>query len=145
MIVAQVEYVKAPLAPNPLRIAICHAGADVLMRACYKPAIYSYAITAHDSSGEQLGADRGDVVAHHIAGPLCFAGDYLKKDLPLRPLHPGDFLVVHDVGANSLSLWSRHCSRLVPPVYVFERIDGGVRVTRRKEVETLDRLLDFWR
>ena len=84
---------------------------------------------------------------HHIAGPLCFAGDFLAKDLPLPPLEPGDYVVVHDAGANSLSLWSRHCSRLVPPVYTFERVadaGGGVRVARQKAAEPLERLLEFW-
>ena len=28
------------------------------------------------------------------------------------PPRPGDWIVIHDVGAYTLSMWSRHCSRL---------------------------------
>ena len=64
----------------------------------------------------------------------------------MAPLQPGDYVCVHDAGANSLSLWSRHCSRLVPPVHTFERLEGGgVRVNKVKEAESLERLLEVWK
>ena len=61
----------------------------------------------------------------YLAGPLCFAGDYPQKGVALPPLAGGDYVVFHDTGANSLALWSRHCSRLVPPVYSYTRDAAG--------------------
>ena len=67
----------------------------------------------------------------------------------LRPLHepvdrpqPGDWLVVHDTGAYTMGLWSRHCSRGMPVVLGYR--DGGkdLDVLRRKE--TPEDLVRFW-
>ena len=58
---------------------------------------------------------------HNLAGPLCFAGDYVAKGVTLPALRPGDFVVVHDAGASTLGLWSKHCSRLAPPVFAYSR------------------------
>ena len=104
-------------------------------------------VSAYDRHGAPLElAGRGPPVVQHIAGPLCFAGDFPRKGVRLPPLEPGDYVVFHDTGANSLALWSRHCSRLVPPVYSFgRRRDGdGVEVELRKPPESLERLLEFW-
>lgn len=46
-----------------------------------------------------------------VAGPLCFAGDKIATQISLPSLTEGDVLVVHDTGANTLSTFSRHCSR----------------------------------
>ena len=37
-------------------------------------------------------------------------------------LRAGDLVVMRDAGANSLSLFSRHCSRVAPPVYGFRTV-----------------------
>ena len=130
----------------PVRTAICHIGADLLLRACYRPDLYAHRITAYDSSGEPLASRRARAVDHNLAGPLCFAGDYFQKGVSLPSLEPGDFVVVHDAGANTIALWSRHCSRLRPPVYTYERDDEGaaLRVSTRLEAERLETVLDFW-
>ena len=47
----------------------------------------------------------------------------------MPPLAEGDYVVFHDTGANSLALWSRHCSRLVPPVYSYTRDAAGAAET----------------
>jgi diaminopimelate decarboxylase len=65
----------------------------------------------------------------------------------------GDLLVFHDTGANSLALWSRHCSRIVPPVYSFSRTDAqpagpaakeAVRIVLQKAAEPVEKLVAFW-
>ena len=156
-IVSQVEYVKrlpeaaAPAADEPLdeqprRIATCHAGADLMLRQCYTPTLPSSAnrVSAYDARGEPIGARRGPPVMQHIAGPLCFAGDYPRRGVRLPPLEPGDFLVFRDTGANTIGLWSRHCSRLAPPAYTYRGGSPDAGVTLRKPGETLEKLLDFW-
>ena len=152
-IVSQVEYAQEfdDDAEQPTRTVIGHAGADLLLRACYRPDIYAHRIGTFDGQTcEPLEVQRPHsygIVQHNLAGPLCFAGDYVKKgvELPHR-LEPGDFVVVHDAGANTLALWSRHCSRLAPPVFTYERVDDGeLSVKMRMPGERLERVLDFWR
>ena len=115
-------------------------------RQCYRPDLASNRnrVSAYDGSGAPIGTRRGPEVVQHVAGPLCFAGDYPRRHVRLPPLEAGDWLVFHDAGANSLSLWSRHCSRLVPPVYSYTHGGPAPRVELRKAAEPLERLLQFW-
>jgi diaminopimelate decarboxylase len=78
-----------------------------------------------------------------VAGPLCFSGDVLaqaahshayshsessgvlhsESQAKLDPeLVRGDVCLVLDAGANTLSLFSRHCSRPSPPVFAFRQV-----------------------
>ena len=83
-----------------------------------------------------------------LAGPLCFAGDSLgdvwlpsSSGLPQR----GDDAVVLDCGANSLALFSRHCSRPAPGVWlVWQDEQGRPGAVCVKEQETLEQVLAFW-
>lgn len=59
----------------------------------------------------------GPVSATAVGGPLCFAGDLIARDRSLPAASPGDLLNIRDVGAYTLSMWSRHCSRGPPPVW----------------------------
>lgn len=172
LVVAQVEYAKEP-APAageaPLRTAVCQVGADVLMRACYNPGHYQHRISVYDAGGMEIQGRR--TVVHNIAGPLCFAGgerkgqrgefkkasqnanrsrfplaraDYVRKGVVLPALLAGDLVVVRDCGSNTLSLFSRHCSRLAPPVWAHWREGGRVRVRREKGGERVEDVLRFW-
>ena len=79
-----------------------------------------------------------------IAGPLCFSGDVIITDAILPESHPGDRCIVLDGGANTLSLFSRHCSRLAPLVYGFHMHGNEIHVACLKEQETESELLTFW-
>lgn len=108
---SQIEYV---LEPNKVFI---HLGADFFMRDAYtKPRSFPLSVWTKDSD-EVLGEN----VTMDIAGPLCFAGDYLAHgvELPLA-LKEGDFLFVDCTGANTYALWSRHCSRTVPATWAWD-------------------------
>ena len=146
LIVTKVEYAKEPEAvgqgAEPLRTAIVQAGADLMLRACYNPGHYEHRVDVYDAEGNPIdGAVRG-IVKHNIAGPLCFAGDYVKKGIVLPRLEEGDFVVVRDCGANTMSLFSRHCSRLAPPVYSYNRDEGGELVLKLEvEGETVEEML----
>ena len=149
LIVTRVEYVKQPAVgegEEPLRTAIVQAGADLLLRACYNPGHYSHRVDVFDASGIPLdGATRG-VCRHNIAGPLCFAGDYVKKGVVLPRLEEGDHVVIRDCGANTLSLFSRHCSRLAPPVYSYTRKEAAGELVLKLEMEgeRVEDMLEFW-
>ena len=56
------------------------------------------------------------------AGPLCFSGDILEKAVSRPRVEPGDYAILMDSGANTLSLHSRHCSRQSPAVVGFRSI-----------------------
>ena len=48
---------------------------------------------------------------YRIVGPLCFAGDVLYESIQLPILNEGDEVIIFNTGANTYSMWSRHCSR----------------------------------
>ncbi|OQY48118.1 MAG: hypothetical protein B6247_25570 [Candidatus Parabeggiatoa sp. nov. 2] len=52
-----------------------------------------------------------------MAGRLCFGGDRIEK-ISAYPIYieTGDYIFIHDTGANTLSLWSRHSGRQMPTV-----------------------------
>ncbi len=154
-VVSRVEYAfdNAPLEVDPLRTAILHAGADVLLRECYVPHKFPHRITVHDRDGRWVGAEEGAGVGgrvvrpHNLAGPLCFAGDVIARGIALPRVEAGDWVVVHDCGGYTLALYSRYCSRPAPAVVGYERKEGGegglvVRVLQAQE--SGQAVVDFW-
>jgi len=132
--VCAVEYVKE--SGDGLNIAVVQAGADLFMRTCYCPANFPLRVSGHNQGdGKRLVAAahagnghtanghangvKGNVRGHvraaanvTIAGPLCFGGDKIAEELDLPALQEGDFVVVHDAGANTLSTFSRYAAPL---------------------------------
>lgn len=133
--VTRVEYVKRD---GETPTAVLHLGADFLMRPVYQPDFWRHRFST-------IGGDAGrDVESWRLAGPLCFAGDIVGRHVPLPPLTPGDLVVVHDVGAYTLSMWSRHCSRGMPAVYGYRLDDDGVEFELLKRAEEPDDIVRFW-
>ena len=134
--VSHIEYMKK--VPDAINL-ITHAGADMFLRECYNPADWHHDMFLIDSNGiEKQGAE----VPVNIAGPLCFGGDFVDKNLLLPKPEDGDRLVFQDVGANTFSLWSRHCSRLFPKVIAYHDIDDGMTIG--KERESYSSIVNFW-
>lgn len=130
-VVARVEYVK------PGRIAVLHVGADLFVRRVYRPEEWHHEFLALDARGDLLDAPLAPTT---LAGPLCFGGDILARDLLLPRLAAGDHVLVRDTGAYTLAMWSRYCSRAIPLVL---GVDGDrVDVLRRRD--TPDDLVRFW-
>ena len=132
-------------------IAITHAGADLMLRTAYCPSTFPHRFV-HLPSLELHGlTSEKEKCSVTIAGPLCFSGDVVASDLALSsvPL-PGDFFLVLDAGANTISLFSRHCSRPAPVVYAFRRIfcddnsSSELRIVCIKQQETEEDLMKFW-
>ena len=89
---------------------------------------------------------RGPARATHcpaLAGPLCFAGEPATR-CGAAAAGGGRLARVPRRRRNTLGLWSRHCSRLAPPVYSYRRTAAAVEVELRKKAETLEQLLEFW-
>jgi len=147
-----------------LRTAILHAGADVLLRECYVPGKFPHRFTVHDKEGhlvrmkeEEEGGRGGGREqtriprTHNLAGPLCFAGDVIKREIKLPKIESGDWVVVHDVGGYTLALFSRYCSRAAPALVGYRvgreggREGGGeVMVEVLQEREAGEGVLEFW-
>jgi len=148
---SRVEFVKK----DPHRsahLAIVHFGADVCLRQAYAAAEHPRrfaAFSAADAAFKPPGATRQP---WSIGGPLCFQGDFVATALAGHlpdDLHPGDLLVMLDAGANTLSLFSRHCARFAPPVYGFRWTDPDLKthiadMVLLKPREDLAALANFW-
>lgn len=109
--ISTIEYL---LSPNRLFI---HLGADFFMRDAYsRPR--SFPMTVWNGDGTQV---EGQDKLYDVAGPLCFAGDYLAHSSPLpNNLQEGQFLFIDHTGANTYGLWSRHCSRTLPATWAWD-------------------------
>lgn len=130
---SRVEYVKEGDEP----IAVLHLGADFLLRRAYFPDEWHHEFDVLDADGAPKS---GSPTPTTLGGPLCFGGDVLARGLPLPPIAPGDVVLIRDTGAYTMSMWSRHCSRGMPPVL---GVDGDeIRVLRERERP--EDIVAFW-
>ena len=134
---SRVEYVKPE---KDIRTAIIHVGADMFLRKCYNPEDWHHDISVTDARAKlKTGAHE----QYNIAGPLCFAGDILAYDIALPEIQPSDWVLIHDTGAYTLSMWSRYNSRPMPLVLGFERGDGrDFQVLKKRE--SIQDVIAFW-
>lgn len=136
-VASRVEYVKQD---RNGKTAIIHVGADLFLRKCYRPNDWHHEIMILDPSGEpKEGTDTDPYV---IAGPLCFAGDVLADGLRLPAVNEGDFVIIRDTGAYTLSMWSRYNSRQVPKIVGYTH--DGEQFETLRERETVEQTLSFW-
>ena len=106
---SDVEYV---LPRGDRSVVYLHLGADFLLRDAYvRPRGISWLPLRE---GTEV---TGSPVLTDLAGPLCFAGDYLEKGCMLPQLQSGDEVLFLGTGSNAYALWSRHTSRSIPAVY----------------------------
>lgn len=129
--------VEAVRSTGGRRLATIHLGADLFVRAVYRPAWWRHRISAHAPDGS---VRQGPKAPWDIVGPLCFSGDRLAKGLLLPELHEGDVLAIHDCGAYTLSMWSRYNSRPAPAVLAL--LGGQARLLKPEEQD--EAILAFW-
>ncbi len=115
---------------------VVHLGADLLLRRVYRADQWDHTFVVLDPDG----VPRTGTQPTHIAGPLCFSGDMLARERALAPAQPGDLLLIRDTGAYTVSMWSRHCSRGLPPSIGYDR-DGA---TLLHAGETPEDVVAFW-
>ncbi|DBA03615.1 TPA: hypothetical protein N0F65_006794 [Lagenidium giganteum] len=143
--ISEVEYVKthAGLVPHDdlEQTAIIHAGSDLFLRTCYRPELFPHRLSVYKSTGE---ASTLPDAVQNVAGPLCFGGDMLARRITLPLIERGDYVVVHDSGSNTISLFSRHCSRPAPPVYGYRNVDDELSVELLKPGESPEDVMRFW-
>lgn len=136
-VASQVEYVKRELGHN---IAIIHVGADMFLRKSYNPADWHHSISVADRNGKlKTGID---AQPYWVAGPLCFSGDVIARDIKLPLVEAGDYLLIQDAGAYTLSMWSRYNSRQIPKVIGYDGDTDCYELL--KDRETPEDLIRFW-
>ncbi len=133
--VSRVEYLKND---GGIRTAMIHAGADLFLRECLNPKDWHHEYSVLDQKGK---VKSGTLYPHHLAGPLCFSGDILAKDVRLPEIEEGDYLVIHDSGGYTFGMWSRYNSRFTPKMIGYQ----GNHFEILKERENVEDLLGFWK
>jgi diaminopimelate decarboxylase len=132
---SRVEYVKKDPGINT---AMIHTGADLFVRECLNPHDWRHEYSVLDKTGK-LKTGRSDSL-WNLAGPLCFSGDILAKNVPLPEIEEGDYIIIHDTGGYTFSMWSRYNSRNTPRILGYR--DGDFEIL--KERESMDQIISFW-
>ena len=163
--VSRVEYVKHDPGITTLMI---HAGADLFVRECLSPAPWKHTYALLDKNGNlktpnneninqgngssgpriQMGHKASENIEQkstgltpcNLAGPLCFAGDIVAKNVMLPQPEEGDYLIIHDTGGYTFSMWSRYNSRQTPRILGYH--EGAFSIL--KERETPEETVGFW-
>jgi len=136
-IVSRVEYIKKS---KDINTVIIHVGSDLLMRRCYFPEQWHHEISVRDKQGREK---NNKPVTYTVVGPLCFQGDIIAQDIELPELEEGDYVIIHDTGAYTLSMWNRHLSRQIPLTMGY--FNEGNRFLPVKEKESLEDIYNFWK
>lgn len=136
-VATRVEYVKRE---PKINTAMIHVGADLFLRESYHPDLWHHEFQVVDRDGNaKTGQDDNKYV---LAGPLCFSGDVIARDIVLPRIEEGDYLLIHDAGAYTLSMWSRYNSRQIPKVIGYLDDGDSFEVLRKREEP--DDLWNFW-
>lgn len=134
--VSKVEYVKKSKKTNT---AIIHLGADMFLRESYMHGKWHHEISVLNPEGKIKKNKKS--MKYNIAGPLCFSGDFISKGVELPEIEPGDYIVIYDTGAYTLSMWSRYNSRQIPKVIGVKDFNKFVIL---KDRESVEKVVDFW-
>ncbi len=119
---------------------LTHLGADMFLRKAYSPDDWHHELSIYDSTGQLR---EGTNKQYQVAGPLCFAGDYLSRDVSLpADICKGDRLIIHDAGAYTFSMWSLYNSRQFPAIIGYEGDVTRFECLRRRQ--SIDEIVAFW-
>jgi len=137
-VMSRVEYVIEHV--DSTATLFIHVGADMFLRKAYRPDDWHHDISVCDSNGQlRTGSKR----VFHVAGPLCFAGDFLDRNVYLPAnLGEGDFIIIHDSGAYTFSMWSMYNSRQFPAVIGY--YGAGESFSCLRPRQSLEQIVDFW-
>ncbi|ETV86081.1 hypothetical protein, variant 1 [Aphanomyces astaci] len=136
---SRVETVKRM---NGQNIAVVHCGANQFLRPVYLPTTWPHVFSVFDAHGV---LKTGNLVPQDIAGPLCFSGDVLSRDVHLPQIEAGDYLVMHDTGAYNMAMYSKFNSIQAPAVYAYRNHgNNGIQLSLVRTRETVAETLAFW-
>ncbi|MDA8792403.1 hypothetical protein N9N67_04110 [Bacteriovoracaceae bacterium] len=130
--VSQIEYIK-----NKNEIVV-HLGADMFLRWVYRKEDWHHDVSAFSKDKD---FEKRPKEEYQINGPLCFGGDILASELSLPKLTEEDYVIFHDCGAYTLSMWSRHCNRSMPKVLGVKNNEIFVLKSRQSK----ENILSLWK
>ncbi|MEM6722515.1 MAG: hypothetical protein AAF598_00680 [Bacteroidota bacterium] len=113
-VVSDIEYVIPSSDSSGKDTVFLHVGADLFLRKVYSelPISFPWSIIRQESIPLR------EEKTYQIVGPLCFAGDVLYSEITTDLITESEKFIIHDVGANTLSMWSKHCSRVEPKLLI---------------------------
>lgn len=122
-------------------ILLTHLGTNQFPRSVYLPHVWRHRFSLFDNNGnKKIEAD----VCVDVAGPMCFQGDYLAKEVNLPPAQADDILAIHDTGGYTMSMYCKFNSILASPVYGVSGHGDGLTMVCYKKRETVEECLQFW-
>jgi diaminopimelate decarboxylase len=124
MTISKVEAVKNWGETNQ-PIAVIHVGANQFLRTAYLPKVWPHQLSVFTKEGK---LKKKDFLSQDIAGPLCFSGDFIARKVFLPRIEVGDYLVIHDTGGYTLSMYSKYNSRCASSVFAY--IDEDCKDTK---------------
>ncbi|MBZ5526011.1 MAG: diaminopimelate decarboxylase [Acidobacteriia bacterium] len=137
-VASKVEYVAESHGEAPT--IFTHVGADMFVRKAYRPDDWHHDISVCDSTGKLR---KGAHKTFRVAGPLCFAGDYLDRNATLpEDTSEGDYVLIHDAGAYTFSMWSIYNSRQFPAIIGYE--DNGRNFSCLRARQPVEEIVRFW-
>jgi len=136
----RVEYVK-DWVPEQNPILLTHLGTNQFPRSAYLPHIWRHRFSIFTPQGRPK---EGDNKMVDLAGPMCFQGDYLAKEVELPAATAGDILAIHDTGAYTMAMYCKFNSIRASPVYGYWRSEEGLKMVCFKKRETVEECLQFW-
>jgi len=108
-VVSDVEYVVSNT-EDSASIIFLHIGADLFVRKIYSDQFLNYPFSVINLSKKKERKKK----LYNVVGPLCFAGDILYENVFIPELDEGDKFIIYEIGANTFSMWSKHCNRTKP-------------------------------
>lgn len=140
-VLSEVESIKHSSSIKHLNkdTALIHVGGDMMLREIYQSNPIQHNLSILDHQGN---LKEGSIQKVNIAGPLCYGGDYIGKDLELPSIELNDKVIIEDIGANTFALWSRHCSRSFPKVIAYDIKENKAEVIKRRE--SIEDIINFW-
>lgn len=139
-LLSKIEYTKMA---GGRKIVTIHAGSNMFLRTAYLPKTWIHHVTIHHPDGTPKSGADGPSHVCDVAGPLCFSGDLMAVERTLPVANSGDYLVMHDAGGYTVSMYSRYNSRPCPPVYAYYE-ENPAEIFCIKKAETCDDVLNFW-
>jgi len=136
----RVEYVK-DWVPGQNPILLTHLGTNQFPRSAYLPHIWRHRFSLYNNEGY---LKQGDEKLVDLAGPMCFQGDYLAKEVELPPAKAGDILAIHDTGAYTMAMYCKFNSIRASPVYGYWKEGDDLKMVCFKKRETVEECLEFW-
>ena len=133
--ISMVEYAKHYIESNTL---IIHAGADLFLRESLNPGQWFHEFILLDKNGIIKSGEKK--LKYNIAGPLCFAGDIIARDIELPIAEEGDYLVIYDTGGYTFGMWSKYVSRMFPKVIM--KTGSVFEIIRNREKP--EDIFSFW-